>query len=335
MIDRLISALMALCLAFLVWLYARGREQETLDNVPVAVQLMLASGQADNYDLELTGPGQVLVSFAGPPSRIRELRGMLQHGELHVDLTLAVPEDRLNESRFLDTVRVEAEDVHAPPGVTPVVVEGRNRIPVTIHRLTERRLPVRLEFAQEEGEITLEPSSVLVRGPQDVLERARFIATQPCTLPTPDPEAPGARPAVTTRRVALARELGGRPVRTTPSSVSVHLTIRPREKTYEVRDLPVRFLCPANFSLRARFVDERAGRVTLRVRGPAAELPPRVTAYVDLSADSYEPGLYGDEPLRLQLPRDFQLAQDPPRSGAYRLEPASLRTRDRSIAHEP
>ena len=107
MLDRLISCLMALSLAFLVWLYARGREQESLDNVPIPVQLRLAPGQEDNYDLELTGPSQVIVSFAGIPSRIRELRGMLQRGEVRVGIQLAVPEDRKNEARFLDTVRVE------------------------------------------------------------------------------------------------------------------------------------------------------------------------------------------------------------------------------------
>src|SRR5262249_9699701 len=43
MIDRLISFLVALSLAFLVWLYARSREQESLDNVPVPVQISLAA----------------------------------------------------------------------------------------------------------------------------------------------------------------------------------------------------------------------------------------------------------------------------------------------------
>src|SRR5438270_7873598 len=115
MADRLISCLMALSLAFLVWLYARGREQESVDNVPIPVQLALAAGQEEHYELEITGPSQVLVSFAGAPSRIHELRGMLQRGEIRVGITLAIPEDRQAESRFLDTVRVEAADVPVPP----------------------------------------------------------------------------------------------------------------------------------------------------------------------------------------------------------------------------
>ena len=59
MADRFFSGVLALSLAFLVWLYARGREQEAIDNVPIPVQLTLAPGQEDHYDLEVTGPSQV------------------------------------------------------------------------------------------------------------------------------------------------------------------------------------------------------------------------------------------------------------------------------------
>src|SRR5438477_7613326 len=131
MLDRFLSALVAVSLAFLVWLYVRSRDQEMLDNVPVPVQITLASGLEEHYELEINGPSQVPVSFTGPPSRIRELRAMLQRGELQIEETLTVPEQRLEESYYLDTVRVEASDVHPPAGVTPLVLDGHNRIPVT------------------------------------------------------------------------------------------------------------------------------------------------------------------------------------------------------------
>src|SRR5262249_30231606 len=143
MIDRVISSLVALSLAALIWLYARSRDLDTLDNVPVPVQIVLASGLADQYDLDLPDPCQVLASFTGPPSRIREVRSQLHHGDLHVEITLTVPENLQNESPYLATVRVDASDIRAPQGVTPLVVEGRNRIPVTLHRLVERPLPIR------------------------------------------------------------------------------------------------------------------------------------------------------------------------------------------------
>src|SRR5207302_843668 len=127
----------------------RSRDQETLDNVPIPVQILLTPSQADNYELEITGPNQIPVSFTGPPSRMRELRNLLQRGELRIETLLTVPDDRLEEARYLDTVRLEAADLHPPAGVTPLLVEGRNRIPVTLHRLVERRLPVRFEHPTE------------------------------------------------------------------------------------------------------------------------------------------------------------------------------------------
>ena len=70
MVDRLISLLVALCLAFLVWLYARSRDQEILDNIPIPVHINLTPSQADRYDLEVTGSSQVPFIFTGPPSRM-------------------------------------------------------------------------------------------------------------------------------------------------------------------------------------------------------------------------------------------------------------------------
>src|SRR5262245_50615756 len=150
MLDRILSLLAALSLAFLVWLYARSRDQEILDNVPLPVRIVLPAHQANQFSVEVGGTPQVPVTFTGPPARIKEVRHLLQRGELRVDVMLAVPEDRQKESRYLDTVRVAASDVPAPRGVTPVVTEGRNRIPVTVRRLVERQVPVRFDHSQED-----------------------------------------------------------------------------------------------------------------------------------------------------------------------------------------
>jgi hypothetical protein len=97
--------------------------------------------------------------------------------------------------------------------------------------------------------------------------------------------------------------------------------MRPRQRSYELIDVPVQFLCPANFPLRASWEDERGGKITLQLLGPAAEEQPSVAAFIDLTSRKFEPGLYADEPLRLQLPKDFQLGQVPPRSATFRLTP--------------
>src|SRR5580700_6955633 len=110
MFDRLLSVVVAVSLALLVWLYARSREQETLDNITVPVQVSLAPRQAEQYDLEVTGPPQVVLSFSGAPQRIHELQGMIQRKELHLSRTITVPDERLKEARFSDAVVIEASD---------------------------------------------------------------------------------------------------------------------------------------------------------------------------------------------------------------------------------
>jgi hypothetical protein len=321
MIDRVLSLVVAVSLAFLVWLYAASRDQEILDNVPVPVHITLAPGQAEHYDLEITGPSQVTVSFTGPPSRIRELRGLLQRGQIQVEMPLTVPEEREQESRFLDTVLVTPRDVRTPPGVTPVVVEGRNRIPVTLRRVVERHLPVRLNCSPEDriAQVAIEPPTALVRGPQEVLDQARTLPTEPFPLPAQS-EAPVGQETVVNGVATLARELEGHAVRVSPAAVAVRLTLKPRQKLYVLNDVPVHFLCPANFTLRPLFVgNERGGRTMVHVTGPAGEEPPAVVAFIDLTQRKFTPGLYADEPLQVQLPKDFRLAQTPPRSAAFRL----------------
>lgn len=320
MLDRLISAVVAVILGFLVWLYARSRDQEMLDNVPVPVTIVLASAQADQYDLEVSNSAVVSASFSGPPSRIRELRGLLQRGELRVTKPLTVPDDRVGETRYLDTVRIDAADLHPPPGVHSIVSEDRNRIPVTLRRIVERRLPVRLDYSPDEpvAQIALEPASVLVRGPQEILDRVRALPTGPYCPPGRQGVA-STKEFVSTGNAALVEELENRPIKVTPPSVAVRVTMKPQQRVYELVDVPIQFLCTAAFPLKAGWEDERAGKITLRLLGPAGEEQPVVTAYIDLTRREFKQGLYADEPLRLQLPKDFQLAQPPPRSATFRL----------------
>jgi hypothetical protein len=320
MLDRVISALVAVSLALLVWLYMRSRDQEVLDNVMVPVHITLAPGQQDQYDLEISGPSQVPLSFVGPPSRIHDLRALLQRGEFQIDYLLTVPGERLEEAHYLDTVRIDAGELHTPPGVTAIAQEGRNRIAVTLRRLLERQLPVRLHNAPEDrvAQVRFEPATVLVRGPQEVLDRARFIDTQPYNLPARG-EAIG-QEVLSLDALPLEQEIDGRRVRATPSTVTAHLTIQPQRKIYELADVPVQFLSPANFPLRPLFSDDRAGKISLRLVGPTGEELPAVVAFIELSGRKWEPGLY-EEPVHLQLPKNFQLAQTPPRPVPFQLVP--------------
>jgi hypothetical protein len=323
MVDRILSFVVAVSLALLVWIYARSRDQEVIDNVAVPVQVVVNPRQADNYSVEVTGQSQVVVSFSGPPQRIRELQGMLQRKEMHIVSTITVPDERLRESRYTDHIQIEAADIHAPPGVTPIILEGRNRIPFTLHKLTERRLPVRFEPFPDSPNVPVivEPTTVLVRGPQEVLERMPYARTEPSELPTRP--AQSATAGFASAAVALVEHHEGRPLRMTPNRVTIRVPVRAR-KVYELIDVPVQFLCPPSFHLRPKFLDgERGGRVNLKIQGPVQDEPPKIYVFIDLSRGRFTSGL-NHEPLQLQLPKDFQLAQDPPRVMAFELLPADF-----------
>ncbi len=322
MIDRLMSLAVAVSLALLVWLYARSREQEMLDNVTISVEVAVSPRQANLYSLELGGPPQVVASFSGPPSRIRELQGMLQRKELHVSKTITVPDERLAEPHFIDAIRVEAGDLNAPLGVTVLLAEGKSRLPFVLHRMVEKRLPVQFDCIYDlpTGPILLKPSTVLVRGPRDVLDRAQFIRTQPSELPARPMHAPTGYAAI--GRAYLLKEMEGRPVTVSPAFVEVRLPGQSR-KMYELPDVPVQFLCPPDFPFKPKFNDERAGKIALKLLGPVQDEPPKVFAFIDLTRGKFASGLH-HEPLQLQLPRDFQLVKDAPRVATFQLLPGDF-----------
>ena len=304
-LELLISA----CLAFLVWLYTYSRAHHTIDHVRLPVQIQLPLDQRDQYVLEVSGQPRVNVSFSGPNSRLRELRRKIQRGGVQAVVNLKVPEDKLNEAMFGDVMRVKPSDIPVPAGVIPEILEEGNNFSVTFHRLVERTLPVRLDYVGEArvSQIKVEPTTVLVRGPKSILDRCSFIPTQPYALPV-NPEQTGAQDPLLKDQVTLVTEMEGRPVQASPNVVQFRARVEPRQKIYELNDVPVHFLSPAGFPWKARFLNEFAGKVSVRVIGPASEDVPPVMAYVDLTGGSYARGR-NLEPLRVQLPKDFQLVQ--------------------------
>jgi YbbR domain-containing protein len=328
--QRLLDVLVALSLAFLVWLYTRSRDQEVLDRVPIPVQIQLAKPYAGNYDLEVNGHSRVAVSFSGPPSRVRELRRRLQRGLVQIAVNLTVPEERQNDASYRDSVRIDVDDIPVPPGVAAVVAEESTTIPYTVRRLVERILPVRLDYAGETriSQIKVEPATVTVRGPKDILDRIWSISTMPYAL-SQTPDASATNNSIR-GEVSLVSELEGRPLQTTPRSVSFNFRIRPRQKTFEVTGVPVRFLCPPNYPFRARFAPDHPGKVNLRLQGPAGEEAPPVTAFVDLTSGTFGKGR-NLEPVRLQLPKEFALAQETPPLVSFILEPIE---RPASASHD-
>jgi hypothetical protein len=319
-----LEMLVALSLAFLVWLYLRTRNRESLDHVSIPVQITLESGFEDQYDLEVTGSRHVTVSFIGPSSRIHRLRGMLQRGEVRVNAAISVPPEHRSESRYRDTVRIRGADVPVPHGVTVLVSEGGDRIPVILRRLVERTMRVRLNHPPEERltNVVARPEKVLVKGPQEILDRTHTIPTIRYYLPsTTGPAQKQER--VLTVELPLVQELEGRPVQCVTDRVKFRLTLQPESRIYNLRKVPITFLCPAKFPYRPRFKTNQHSTISLRVKAPATRVRPKVIAFVDLTHGERHAGL-NVQPLRLQLPVGCQQAQDPPEPVEFELVPTEI-----------
>jgi hypothetical protein len=317
--NMVLEVLVALSLAFLVWLYTRSRDQEILDQVNIPVEIQLAPTNASNYDLEINGKSRVAVSFTGPPSRIRELRRKLQRRLIQVAVTLSVPEERQNDASYRDSVRIEAANIPVPPGVMAIVADEGNTIPYTVHRLAERLLPVRLDYAGEArlSQVKVEPATVMVRGPKDILDRIWSLSTQPYVMPSPPAAVAGN--TLVRGEVSLVNELEGRPLQVTPKSVSFSFHVKPKQRVFELKDVPVHFLCPPNFSMRPGFAPEQPSRIKVRIQGPAAEEAPPIRAFVDLTSGNFSKGR-NLEPVRLQLPKEFQPVEESPLMIGFVLE---------------
>jgi hypothetical protein len=185
---------------------------------------------------------------------------------------------------------------------------------VVLTRLGEKNVKVRVEgMGADESRLKITPEVVKVRGPRIALDR---LVELPLSLGAQGAESldltPG-RPL----RVNLPKVWENRPITCLPESVVVRVDPR-APKVYTLNDVPVQFLCPPGFGLRPRFLDDRAGKLQIRVQGPDQPAPPRVTAFIDLTTGKFLPGP-NFEPVQIQLPKDFTLAQDSPGRMSFEL----------------
>jgi hypothetical protein len=109
-------------------------------------------------------------------------------------------------------------------------------------------------------------------------------------------------------QISLVTELDGRPIQANPANVQFRIKAAPRLRTFELADIPIHFLCPKESPWRPRFGSEKDSRVTLKLIGPATEQAPPISAFVDLTSGNLARGR-NLSPLRLQLPKDFQLVE--------------------------
>src|SRR5262249_37572120 len=141
--QLLLELAVSVCLACLVWLYIHNRARNSIDRVAVPVAVQLAAHQRDQFVLEAPESRTAMGSFTGANALIRDLRRKLQRGMLKANVTLTVADDKKSEAMFTETLHIDDDAIVVPVGVQMEIAD--DSVPITVHRLTERTLPVKLE----------------------------------------------------------------------------------------------------------------------------------------------------------------------------------------------
>ena len=173
---------------------------------------------------------------------------MLQRKELHVARRSPCPDERLKESRYSDTVcyrgrrrpraagRARRSSARAATASPSRCTADGSAPAGALRRICARSRPARSSSSRP---------TVLVRGPQEVLDRARCIPTRPSELPARPMHAPANVAAI--GRVALVRG-AGRPAGPRHAAAGDGARARTAAQGVRADRRAGPFPCPANFT---------------------------------------------------------------------------------------
>lgn len=334
MFDRyFITPIIALGLAFLVWVYLRSRDQE-VQSYPIPIEISLDPQQQDRYSFDGKPENQtVRVKFYGLPSRLREVKDQVESRSIVLRHMVKVPQvvDQRQDNEYQEVIQFDGSSMTLPLGVHADINPVEGRMQIKLRRMMERTLVLQQNVTTGSPQylvdnIRLEPATIKVIGPKSVLEQMDQLLLEPWQprLPTgltmTEEEVRGF--------IQLPNKIKQEVVKMVPERVEITARLKPALKEYELSDVPISFLCPPNFAYRPVFTSDRLGYIAkLKVRGPMNRTP-EVKAYVDLTtkqSQNLKTGLYADEAIMLDLPEGFYLAQPQPKLSTYRLELIEVR----------
>jgi len=331
--DRyIVTPVIALGLAFLIWVYLRSRDQE-VQVYSIPVEISIAAEQADRYVFDSRPDTKLRVKFYGLPARLRTVKDMVELGELVLRKVVRVPPevDQRLDNEYQEVLQLDASTILAalPLGVHAEINPAEGRIPVGLKRIVVKTLvlqhnvlPIGSQYMLD-GAPVLTPSTVTVRGPKSVLDEVSKLVLDPWQ-PTP----PGGLDVTKegsielSSRLRVPTKIGAATVTVTPETVDLRVKVKAALQVYELTDVPIHFLCPADFPFRPQFPAESHSTCKLRVRGPANKTP-EARAYIDLPAlaqqQQLKHGIYPDVVISVDLPNGYFLVGDPPKLSAFKL----------------
>ncbi|HQR44145.1 MAG TPA: hypothetical protein PLX97_15725, partial [Gemmatales bacterium] len=141
MFDRyVITPVIALGLAFLVWVYLRSRDQE-VQSYPIPVEVSLDPQQADRFSFDSKPENQtVRVKFYGLPSRLREVKDQVESHALVIRQIVRVPAviDQRQDNEYQDVIQFDSTSLALPLGVHADINPVEGRLQIKLRRMMER-----------------------------------------------------------------------------------------------------------------------------------------------------------------------------------------------------
>ncbi len=159
-------------LTLLIWIWAEREQVQPAKDVSVPFEL---TSSDPNRIVSLKPPQDknVVLELQGPQGRLQELLTRFRGGTMPEGLKVEVPPNyQWNQDWTLDTLPlVRGQKIFADYGVTVLGVQP-TRIEVSIDQLIEREARVVVAPGLKNVDATFDPSTVKIRGPLRLLNRA-------------------------------------------------------------------------------------------------------------------------------------------------------------------
>lgn len=256
------TKVMAVALAVLLWgfAYLQNIQDET-------VECLVSFFPSEELTVTVEPERKELVlEVRGPRNLVEKLSA---EGTIYIEKKITLSDlDGLGDADVIKyPVYITVDDMNADPAIT--FANLPRRIDLTIMRMGSVRLPVELNYVGnpalgwrvEKSENYTWPSTVTVSGPVSVLAKAKAKGK---SIRTWEFDITG-RKSWPPRDLDLETKIDGERVIVTPSSVTVHIAIRPDETERIFEGVPIQFLTPKGYPYKLSLDTDT---VSVTVKGP-------------------------------------------------------------------
>jgi len=276
LLNHLVAKLMALALALVLWLYAYNGSLARDKSFSVPVQVKSEEG----WSLGEVRPRRIEVQLNCPRRFEARVEQALRTATIEC---AASPENQKSDKQTV-SVSLEPSNLRLAPAIRNLISSLRfkpAKLEVQLTREISRALEVRLKLSEppagyEVSDSIRTPQKVRVRGPKDVVSRAKFIETEEINISVPPlPYEKVCRHEGVAALVThvLVAEVEQAITLESNSRVGYHVVLTQKLASKDFSDIPIHLHVPPDYPFVAQLEEEVGGenqwRTTVTVSGRA------------------------------------------------------------------